>query len=544
MIAERLGTVVEVTTPYRVEFVAAEGVFPMIGDYVSVALGEGRWVLGMITHVERGSRELTGRDIVSADDADKIIRLVGEPREWSRATVKLLGVVEEGGGGIRLSLPRVPPPSGAGVFRAPREALRSLFVPDHGRGVEIGRLLTRDDVRVSLDPNELVSRHLAILAVTGAGKSNTVAVLVDRLLDLGGVVAIFDLHSEYGDLELTGSGEVLRVDPVINVNLLSLGEIAQLLGISYDTAPRQYIYLSRVWKGARKLRGEGRLAEVVADSGIDGANPDSVLDGMLSMLYGVAEAAAEGRRLASFPGVDVAVDRDAKSSVYGLIARMERIRDAYGRILVTQVADLADLIDYGRAVVVDLGSLGLDAADVLVGHSMMRLLSRARAAVAGGRDGGELPLPAMLFLEEAHLLVPRAGGTYTGFAASRIAREGRKFGVGLCLVSQRPKRLDQDVLSQMVNKVILRIVEPDDQSYVRRATEFLSEDLVSYLPSLNVGEAVVVGPMVRVPAMVRVDEFRGKRGGATPRAVDMWERGRSGGAGEGWPRRGYGSVVR
>ena len=90
--SDRLGTVVEVTTPIQVEFVAEEGVTPEVGDYVAVVHEGGSWILGMITHVERGSRELSGRSLLSASEADRIIELVGEPRQWARAKVKLLGL--------------------------------------------------------------------------------------------------------------------------------------------------------------------------------------------------------------------------------------------------------------------------------------------------------------------------------------------------------------------------------------------------------------------------------------------------------------------
>jgi len=550
--ADRLGTVVEVTTPSQVEFVAEEGVVPEIGDYVAVMHGGGSWILGMITHVERGSRELSGKSLLSASEADRIIELVGEPSHWSRARVKLLGrVVERGDGDVSLVLPRTPPPSGAGVYRAPAQALRKVFAP-RGPGVDIGHLLTREDVRVLLDPNEMISRHLAVLAVTGAGKSNAVAVIVEKVLELNGVVLLFDPHSEYSGMTLGpgASGSVVTVDPKINVNSLSLSEFSYLLGINFEKAARQYIYLRRLWRAAWSLRGKDLLDSVVREAGVDDPEPGNILDGMIAIAEVVKDAVEAGGASGAIPlgpGVSFAVDRDAKNSLYGLLSRLTHLKETKRELLSASAPEIVSLLDNGRAVVVDMGPLGEDAADVLVGHTLTTLLSRAKQAIAARRAGEEPPedappLPVMVVLEEAHILIPGDRDTYTRHAASRVAREGRKFGVGLTLVSQRPKRLDPDVLSQMINKIILKVVEPEDQAYVRRATEFLSEDLVGYLPSLNVGEAVIGGPMVRLPAIVKVDLFGGVRGGESLRATEEWAR--AGGRGPSRAPGGYADLVR
>ena len=116
-------------------------------------------------------------------------------------------------------------------------------------------------------------------------------------------------------------------------------------------------------------------------------------------------------------------------------------------------------------------------------------------------------------VEEAHILAPQNRSSNSKYWITRIAREGRKFGLGLCLVSQSPKTVDHDALSQMNNMIILRLVEPEDQRHVQSASESLSQDLVNQLPSLNVGEAIVLGLMSKVPTLVKIDEFKGRRHG-------------------------------
>ena len=91
-------------------------------------------------------------------------------------------------------------------------------------------------------------------------------------------------------------------------------------------------------------------------------------------------------------------------------------------------------------------------------------------------------------------------------------------------MSQSPKSLDSDALSQANNMIILRLVEPTDQSHVQRASESLSDDLIAQLPSLNIGEAIVLGLMTRIPTLVKIDEFHGKISGGDLNIVDEWSK--------------------
>ena len=96
--------------------------------------------------------------------------------------------------------------------------------------------------------------------------------------------------------------------------------------------------------------------------------------------------------------------------------------------------------------------------------------------------------------------------------------------LGLCLVSQSPKSIDPDSLSQANNMIILRLVEPQDQRHVQSASESLSEDLVKQLPSLNIGEAVVLGLMTKIPALVKIHEHKNKEFGQDLAVIDMWKK--------------------
>jgi len=129
------------------------------------------------------------------------------------------------------------------------------------------------------------------------------------------------------------------------------------------------------------------------------------------------------------------------------------------------------------------------------------------------RDG--LPRPVFLVLEEAHNFVPAGGDEgRASWWLKRIASEGRKFGLFLVLITQRPYRVHQDTLSQCGSQIIMRLTNPEDQNAIRRASESISEGLLADLPGLNVGEAVILGNLVRVPVMVRIRERESDEGGS------------------------------
>jgi DNA helicase HerA-like ATPase len=128
--------------------------------------------------------------------------------------------------------------------------------------------------------------------------------------------------------------------------------------------------------------------------------------------------------------------------------------------------------------------------------------------VAGLQGRDDIKLPVLFLLEEAHNFVPGQANTYAEERSieitKQIAQEGRKFGVGLILISQRPSRLDETTLSQCNSYIIMRMVNPADQNFVRKVVESLGEDEARMLPDLDVGEALLTGQLINFPVLVRI----------------------------------------
>ena len=210
-----------------------------------------------------------------------------------------------------------------------------------------------------------------------------------------------------------------------------------------------------------------------------------------------------------------------RKSITDVLNKVEHMKDKYGNILSLEAKDVIDNLKVGHANILDLGSVDEFASDVVVSHILRTVLKSRKDFLRGGKG---LSFPIFLILEEAHILAPQNRKTESKLWISRIAREGRKFSVGLCMVSQSPKSLDSDALSQANNMIILRLVEPTDQSHVQRASENLSDDFIAQLPSLNIGEAIVLGLMTKIPTLVKIDEFKGKITGGDLNIVEEWSK--------------------
>lgn len=168
--------------------------------------------------------------------------------------------------------------------------------------------------------------------------------------------------------------------------------------------------------------------------------------------------------------------------------------------------DILKVLRPKHVSVMDLSGL----EDAVADYVTFRLISEIYRV----REEKSFEFPVFIIIEEAHRFVPNRESTLSKEIIKRIAAEGRKFGVFLTLITQRPNKIDPDVLSQCNSQIIMRITNPEDQKAVRSSSERMSENLLRDLPGLNVGEAVIVGEITRAPVMVRIRRRKTREGGA------------------------------
>lgn len=490
---EPLGFVVGEAHPYRFTLVARRIV--SVGEYVVVDAGNGRRILGMVEHSSIRSSIMDGVSNYHAAYEGKAIAERNVRDKSYLATVRVLGYVDELSRGS-VTLPSLPPEPGSMVFEASRDELR-VFSMDGRAWVRIGSLLRNDGVGVSVNINKVASRHLAILSVTGGGKSNLLALIAKRVADLNGTMIIFDYHGEYADL---GISNVELIDAKVNPRYIYDAEkLADLLEIREYASVQRDIF-------ARALTHDVRSEEDFW----------AALKANIDMLKSMEEGKGNRRNIQMIRACD---------RLQGIIDSAVR---RLGSLLDTSVQRPFDRLRPNKVNVLNMIEFSERQASIAIAYYLEEILEDRKRAWRQRRDpryrdeSVRFYTPVICAIEEAHVFLPNDRDTDTKYIAGKIAREGRKFGVSLIIVSQRPRRLDQDVLSQMGSLAILRLTNPEDQRYINESSEAVSKELLEYLPSLNVGEAILVGQWVNIPSIVKVDEVKEKRGGEDMSAVDEW----------------------
>ncbi|MEM2237625.1 MAG: ATP-binding protein [Candidatus Caldarchaeum sp.] len=473
-----LGIVVGRSSPNKVSFISSRPV--RVGEYVTVDAPEGT-VLYMVERTTIESRLLSEvRDYITAEEAKKASSL--NPRDKTLAsTARALGLFQSSWSS---ALPSIPPEPGSIVKEAADSLLRSVYHVTGDEWVEVGRLLRRPSVPVTVNLNKLASRHLAILATTGKGKSNLLALLAKKIAEKNGTMVIFDYHSEYGNLKIE---KINMVKPRINPRRLDSEQLADLLDVR-SSAEKQRALLTGVFT---RVRQRENFWEALRTE----------LNNMLS---------------------DEGKDSVTRQTAARVLEIVDRALLTKGVILDERCGTPLEILKKNRINVVDLSELTEHQAQIILGHFLIEILNDRKNAVFG--YDARFTSPVVVAVEEAHLFIPAGvGRSECADVVSRVAREGRKFGVGLVIVSQRPNRLDPDVVSQMGSFAISGLSYPEDQRFVMTATDFVSDELGVALPCLNTGEMILAGQWVAATTLAMINRVEEKLVGRDIDAVKEWK---------------------
>lgn len=475
---EEVGIVTGGARPGRIEFVAKKPV--RVGEFVSVETEDGA-VIYMVEGVENSSKLLSeAHDYMTAEEARRAA--ASNPRDKIRiASARAFGLADELVEGRRI-YPSLAPEPGAPVRLAGDELLRMIYTRGGERWADVGSLLRREGVRVSIDINAVASRHLAVLAATGKGKSNFLALLAKKISERHGTMVIFDYHAEYHELRIPGKK---IVTPKINPRSLTSDELADLLGIK-QSATRQRATLAKAF--TREVR-----------------EADDLWQELLNNLERIAEKNS---------------NYQTRLTAQRLIEIVNRALALRGSIFDLKAESPLDALWKNAVNVLDLSEFTEQQAQVIVDRYLDELLQDRKSAMRGGRCKFSSPLVAAL--EEAHVFIPSGRETGCSETIARIAREGRKFGLSLIVVSQRPSRLNADIVSQMGSLAISGLLHPRDRAFIEEVTDEVSEELGASLPSFNPGEMILAGQFVPAPALVKVDHVKEKVTGRDLDAVGLW----------------------
>lgn len=480
--SDNLGILVGRARPDEVTFESKRPV--SIGEYVVLEYGGGS-VLGLIERSSITSGAL-GDDISNYEEALESRQVAAENRRDKsyKGTVRILGYLESLKKG-RAMIPPIPPEPGTEIFEATTTDLATIFSPASHGWIRAGTLLRNPEVEVGVNINKVVSRHLAILAMTGMGKSNLVSLLTKEISGINGTMVVFDYHEDYTYLEIPNSN---RMDARINPRFLTTEEFAEVIEIQKNASNQLHV-LRVAFTDEVKKRKDDDFWNALVDAAIDAGKE-------------------KGYREASEKVVD----------------KIQDAKRRFSRILDAGLADPLALIKNGKINVINLVELTERQANIVVSYYLQELLEDRKKGRATGEKDPRFVAPVLAVIEEAHVFIPKGEDTETKYYASKVAREGRKFGLGLVIVSQRPRSIDANILSQMGSLAVMRMIQQDDQAQVASASEALSRDLIEQLTSLNSGEAIFAGQWVNLPAFVRIEEVKDRKTGADLDAVEQWKR--------------------
>lgn len=399
------------------------------------------------------------------------------------------------------------------------------------KALRLGNFAIDPTAEAVADGDRFFQRHAAILGSTGSGKSYTVAAILERANTLSHPnIILLDMHGEYASLaksETNGYAEYFKVAGPGDLAepkafslflphwLLNREEmLSMLLDRSDDNAPNQAMrFTNLVFEKKRESLEKKKLKEVLASFTVDSPVPydlNAVRDGLLTddqaMVAGSSGRDKQGPWHGKLTRFISRLEAKVADRRYGFLFQPPAATEDYDWLQKMAVTFLsASEGDRSGIKVVDFSEV---PSDVL--PTVASVFARVLYDVQFWMDS-DARTPVCLVCDEAHLYLPlRADADAASKRAldtfERIAKEGRKYGFALLVVSQRPSDVSRTILSQCNNFIALRLTNEQDQSAVRSVMPDSMAGIADVLPLLDIGEAIVLGDSILLPSRIKLDK--------------------------------------
>lgn len=395
------------------------------------------------------------------------------------------------------------------VSRASQHELAMAYAADQDSSIRIGHIQQDPSIPAMVKIDDLLGKHFAVLGTTGTGKSCSVALILRRILEKNpkAHILLLDMHREYA-ASFKEYAEViqpqnmslpfwmLNFEEIVEVIIGNQPNREQDIEILRDLIPmakQRYANSSRRDKSPTLRSKDGH--DIIA-VGVDTPVPYRASDliGLLDESLGKLDLKGE---LAPFKRLKSRIDaivRDPRYSfMFGHMTISDNMAEVVGRIFRIPVNDKP-------ITVLELGGLPSEVINVCV--SVLARMAFDFGLWSQGR------VPITFVCEEAHRYVPidkTSGFEPTKRAISRIAKEGRKYGVSLAIVSQRPAELDPTILSQCNTVFSMRLTNERDQEILKAGISDAAASLLEFMPTMGTGEAVTFGEGVSLPTRIKFD---------------------------------------
>ena len=451
-------------------------------DYVSAPHKEG-YILAQVMDIKRYS-DLKFEDATTLKSSEEIPYIKSDVSAYA----DVIGYRDKRG---HLQVPRTPFDTGSMIARADEGLIRHVLGlhADKESGAYVG-LLKGHNLPVYLNIDSLVQKHICILAKTGGGKSYACGVLVEELLKKKVPMVIIDTHGEYTSLTKPNKDKKEQK----NMGRFNV---------------KQREYSSQIVEYS-PVAGRGNVKHLTLNGlNLEAREIIDLLSAKLSgpqigVLYQAIKEVKEYKQVYNIRDIIEAVSRSKSNARWNVIASLESL-DSIG-VFSEQGTSAGELVKKGECSVINMKGVPPDVQDVVVARLTKELFD--------DRKAGKIP-PFLLVVEEAHNYCPERGfgNAVSSNMLRTVASEGRKFGMGLCIVSQRPAKVDKNIISQCNTNIILKVTNPNDLKAIIQSVEGLTNQTYNEIQRLPIGVAIISGASLQTPIMAEIRTRETNHGG-------------------------------
>jgi DNA helicase HerA-like ATPase len=403
------------------------------------------------------------------------------------------------------------------VYPAATRDLEQIYASDGRASITVGKVFPTKDIRAGLFIDAMLGKHFALLGSTGTGKSTSAALILHRICDAApkGHIVMIDPHGEYSAAFRTR----VQILDVSNLQmpywLMNFEEHCEvLLSSSGNDRQADADILAKVLLAART---KNRLAQVMGKITVDSPIP-YLLSDFSNILQDEMGRLDKATSSAPYMRIKKKLDELKADPRYQFMFSGMLVGDT----MVEFISKIFRMPGDGKPIsIIDVSGVPSDITATVVA-----VLSRLVFDFAiWGRD--ERTRPVLLVCEEAHRCVPNernADGSSVGKILSRIAKEGRKYGISLGLITQRPSDLAEGVLSQCGTIISMRLNNERDQAFVKAAMPEGARGFLDSISALRNRECIICGEVVVIPIRVSFDNLEKHKRPASedPSFTELW----------------------
>jgi len=381
--------------------------------------------------------------------------------------------------------PRIPFELDIEVLKAEDKFISEIIkLEGSENGAYIGKLEGKE-IKVFLDLKKLLTKHIAILAKTGAGKSYTAGVLLEEILEKGVPLVIIDPHGEYSDLKYPNTEDKIAMK-------------------RFDIKPKGFKNIREYGDSAM----DSNLIPLRLNAALSHSELRHLIPKLSSTQTGLLYNASKDLTRIRFEDLLVNLELEENNAKFTLMNNLDYLRNL--NLFSDSFTSYNELVQSGRCSIINMKGISPDIQEIIV-YKLLKDLFEARKR--------EQVPPFFLIIEEAHNYCPERsfGEAKCSKIIRTIAAEGRKFGLGLCVISQRPARIDKSVLSQCTTQLILKVTNPNDLKAIYSSVEGITSETQGEVKNLPIGTVLATG-IVDMPLFVNVRPRKTKHGGV---AVDI-----------------------